>query len=76
MDADFNLETGPVSTYTKPNTMVKYINSKSNHLKCIIEQILKGTESILSRTSSSMEIFEIGVQKNEFQLSVESSIED
>lgn len=60
----FDLLAGTVSSYMKPNTILKYVKPKSSHPENVIKHILMGAECRLSRNSSTKEISE--EQKKEY----------
>ena len=63
MHADFlnvqiDVRGDSIRPYTKPNNKLKYINTGSNHPKCVKMALPKSIEGRLSKLSSSKEIFE------------------
>ena len=57
LDVTLNLSTESFRVYTKPNTNLLYINSKSNHPPTILKNIPKAVNDRLCRLSSSKEEF-------------------
>lgn len=56
LNAESDLIAGTVSPYTKPNAVIKYMNTKSNHPVSVIRHIPRGVECKISRNSSTNEM--------------------
>ena len=63
LDVTLNLSTESFRGYTKPNTNLLYINSKSNHPPTILKNIPKAVNDRLCRLSSSKEEFMAEMEK-------------
>lgn len=57
LDVEFNLSTGTVSAYMKPNSLLKYVNTKSTHSVSVLKYNPMGAECRISRTVSTTVIF-------------------
>lgn len=58
LDVEFNLSAYTVSPYFKPNTSLKYVNTRFNHPANVIRYIPKGVECRIFCNSSTKEIFQ------------------
>lgn len=58
LDTEIDLLAGTVPPYMRPNTILKYVNTKSNRPENVIKHILMVVECCLSRNSSTKEIFD------------------
>lgn len=58
LDLKFNLETGKYAPYRKPNNVIKYIKTDSNHPNNIIKQIPSMISKRLSKRSIDKEEFD------------------
>lgn len=57
LDITLNLNDGTYKPYSKPDSKIQYINTKSNHPPNIINQIPKTIEKRLSEHSSNEQVF-------------------
>ena len=58
LDVTFELPTGMHKPFLKPNNIIQYVHTSSNHPRHIIENIPKGVEDRISMLSSNEEIFQ------------------
>ena len=71
LDVTFTLNENSFKPYKKPNDMLLYINTESNHPPEILKQIPISISNRLSQNSSSEEIF--NASKGEYEESLKSS---
>ena len=57
LDVTLNLNSGQHMPYMKPNNVLQYVNTKSNHPPAVIKNIPEGINKRLSEISSSEEVF-------------------
>merc|ERR1711954_229573 len=57
LDVTLELKTGIFRPYMKPNNILQYVHSSSNHPKHILDNIPKGVERRLCQISSNEEVF-------------------
>ena len=62
LDVTLNLNTGLYYPYSKPNNIIKYINTQSNHPPTSIKNTVKNISNRLSRNSANEEIFNAAIE--------------
>ena len=71
LDATFNLSKGTYKSFKKPNDILRYINTSSNHPPPAIKQLPSSIADGLSKNSSKKEIFDKA--KAEYEKSLKDS---
>ena len=69
LDITLNLNRGTYHLYMKPNNILKYINSQSNHPQASVKNTVKNISNRLSRNSANEEIFNASVEPYKKSLS-------
>ena len=57
LDVSFNLQNGSYKPYRKPNDYPLYINTQSNHPRCVLNQVAQSVNTRLNSVSSNENVF-------------------
>ena len=65
LDTTLDLKKGEYKPYLKTNAELQYLNTESNHPRCVVKSIPKGVEQRLNQISSNEHCFE--VEKDQYE---------